>query len=71
MITEHKFEKLIWWDRPGYAELYVYEGAKEHTFRVNKFSRQEKDGKIIYKLADDNLIILDKDHEQNWQPRLG
>lgn len=64
IITVHKFSNLKWRDRPGYAELYVYECGKEHTFRVNKISREEKDGQVIYKITDDNLIMLDKEHEQ-------
>ena len=64
MITEHVFEKLIWRKRPGFQSLYVYNGAEEYKFSVMKNSREEKDGKIIFKLAEDNFVILDKGYEQ-------
>ena len=64
MKTEHVFEKLIWWKRPGFQSLYVYNGAEEYKFSVMKNSREEREDKIIYKIADNNFIILDKGYEQ-------
>lgn len=64
MITEHIYSRIKWKKNAGSTTLYLYNGNEEYKFSVMKNSREEKDGKIIFKLAEDNFFILDKEYEQ-------
>lgn len=61
IVAEHTFKELYWSLSDDGKTVHVYKIGGQLDFKVH--DREERDGKVYYKIANNNFIMLDKDLE--------